>query len=122
MTDHTCWRADRGPQPPPPGTGEWAKVATSTGPRSWASRHRSATPAAGPVSTLTCTEAVEVEEGLHGGVAGLVEDPPRGAEGVEPPGDGFEGHGPQRRGQGGEVGGGGRQGRGQAPPGRGAHL
>ncbi len=59
ITDHTCWRADRGPHPPPPGTGEWAKVATSTGPTAWARRHRVVTSAGGPVSTLTWTDAVE---------------------------------------------------------------
>src|SRR5204862_423132 len=56
---HTWGGAERGPQPPAPGTGEWERVASSTGPRSWARRHRAGTPVAGPVSTLTGTEAVE---------------------------------------------------------------
>ena len=59
-------------------------------------------------------EAFGVEEGLHGGVAGLVEDPPRRPEGVEPAGHRFEARPPQGGRDGGEVGGGGGEGVGQA--------
>ena len=60
-------------------------------------------------------EPLGVEEGLHGGVAGLVEDPLRPPERVEAPGHRLDADGPQGDRDGGEVGGGGGNGKAEAP-------